>query len=65
MSVTPPGEPSDLKLLDSTNTTATLGWKESDLPGGSDIIGYEIEMKQVRMCVVLGAETTLLVSINF
>jgi len=46
MSVAPPGEPSDLKLVDSTNTSMTLGWKEAALCGGADIIGYEIELKR-------------------
>jgi len=46
MAVAPPGEPADLEMIDSTNTSMTFGWKESDLCGGSSIIGYEIELKQ-------------------
>jgi len=45
MRMTPPGEPTNFELKDSTNTSATFGWKEADLCGGSGIIGYEIELK--------------------
>merc|ERR1719317_1541233 len=45
MRMTPPDEPTNFELKDSTNTSATFGWKAPDLCGGSGIIGYEIELK--------------------
>lgn len=49
MRMTPPDEPTNFELKDSTNTSATFGWKAPDLCGGSGIIGYEIELKMVRL----------------
>lgn len=43
-----PGEPSDLEVVDSTNTSLTLSWKGTDQQGGAELLGYEIEIKEVK-----------------
>ncbi|XP_078483134.1 twitchin-like [Ciona intestinalis] len=44
--VDPPGEPSDIKLTDSTNTSLSFAWKGTDVHGGGDLLGYDIELKE-------------------
>nr|XP_039274734.1 muscle M-line assembly protein unc-89-like [Styela clava] len=41
-----PGEPSDLELIDSSNSSLTLAWKGTEQHGGADLLGYEIEIKE-------------------
>lgn len=42
-----PGEPSDLELVDATNSSLTLSWKGTEKQGGAELLGYEIEIRQV------------------
>jgi len=45
--VDPPGEPSGLELIDSTTSSLTFQWKDTDQPGGAELLGYDIELKKV------------------
>lgn len=42
----PPAPPSNLRVLDSTKSTVTLGWTKPVSTGGAPIIGYVVEMRQ-------------------
>lgn len=41
----PPAPPLNLKVLDSTKSTVTLGWTKPVSTGGAPIIGYVVEMR--------------------
>lgn len=45
--VDPPGEPSDIRLIDSTASSLTIGWKGTDKHGGAALEGYEVQIKRV------------------
>jgi len=44
-----PGQISDLELIDSTNSTLSFQWKRTDVHGGADLLGYDIELRKVRV----------------
>lgn len=41
----PPAPPTNLKVLDSTKSTVTLGWTKPVSDGGAPLIGYVVEMR--------------------
>uniref|UniRef100_A0A3Q3K560 Titin n=1 Tax=Monopterus albus TaxID=43700 RepID=A0A3Q3K560_MONAL len=41
----PPAPPTNLKVLDSTKSSVTLGWTKPVSDGGAPIIGYVVEMR--------------------
>lgn len=41
----PPASPTNLKVLDSTKSSVTLGWTKPVSDGGAPIIGYVVEMR--------------------
>uniref|UniRef100_A0A3Q0SLL0 Titin n=1 Tax=Amphilophus citrinellus TaxID=61819 RepID=A0A3Q0SLL0_AMPCI len=43
--VEPPAPPTNLKVLDSTKSSVTLGWTKPVSDGGAPIIGYVVEMR--------------------
>lgn len=45
LDIEPPASPTNLKVLDSTKSTVTLGWIKPLSDGGAPIIGYVVEMR--------------------
>ena len=43
-----PGQVSDLELIDSTNSSLTFQWKGTDVHGGAEFLGYDIELQKVK-----------------
>lgn len=41
----PPAPPTNLKVLDSTKSSVTLGWTKPVSDGGAPLIGYVVEMR--------------------
>ena len=44
-----PGLVSDLELIDSTNSSLTFQWKGTDIHGGAEFLGYDIELQKVKI----------------